>query len=305
MSVGKMLSLDEQILHCKNKGITFKICSEEKAREYLCNHNTFFRIRAYRKNFSKNGKGKYVNLDFGHLLDLSIIDYEFRRILLSMALNIEHYSKLELIDYISKNNPSSAYDLIEKFIQSFPDVKSSIITQKRSPYDEDLYNKFNNPEKMPIWVFVEFISFSTLIQLINFSSYYFQEKKFKKLSNQLYDIKAIRNACAHDNCILNDIVNNNRQSQVSYLLSSDLGKIGIKQSTQKSKLSNRRLSQIASVLFFHTRIVKSQDLHSHISYKLNNLRNRFFRDNHYEKNLSLQTTFDFFITMIDNWYRVV
>lgn len=305
MSGEIMLTIDEQITHCKSKGITFHICNEDKAKNYLDKHNTYFRIRAYRKNFSKNGKGEYVNLDFGHLLDLSIIDFEFRRILLDMALNIEHYSKLKIINYVLKRKPGDAYYLIKNFIGYRPNIKSSLINQKRSPYDEDLYNKFGAPEKMPIWVFVEFLSFSELIQLINYSSQYFQDKDLESFGNQLYDIKAVRNACAHDNCLLNDIVHNNRTSKVSYLLSTALGKISIKKSTQKSKLSNRKISQIASVLYFHTRIVESPGLQKHVSLRLNNLRNRFFRDNTFDKNLSLRTTFEFFSKIIDNWYKVL
>lgn len=305
MSGGRWLTVDEQIAHCKDKGITFIDYSEEMAKKYLSTHNTFFRLRAYRKNFVKNNAGKYINLDFSHLVDLSIIDYEFRRILLDMTLNIEHYTKINLVNYIGLRKAGDAYYLIKNFLGMNPDIQKSIESKRRNIYDEDLYAKYGNPSKMPIWVFVEFITFSELIQLIKYTAGYFNDKRFGKYANQLFDIKAVRNACAHDNCILNDITHSNRSTKVSNILSAALGKIGIKESKRKSKLSKIRLSQITSVLFFHKRIVNSKGVNREISIQLQYIKDRFFREYTYNQNLSLQSTFQFFSDIIDNWYKIV
>lgn len=305
MSGGRWLTVDEQIAHCKDKGITFIDYSEEMAKKYLSTHNTFFRLRAYRKNFVKNNEGKYINLDFSHLVDLSIIDYEFRRILLDMTLNIEHYTKINLVNYIGLRKAEDAYYLIKNFLGMNPDIQKSIESKRRNIYDEDLYGKYGNPNKMPIWVFVEFITFSELIQLIKYTAGYFNDRRFGKYANQLFDIKAVRNACAHDNCILNDITHSNRSTKVSNILSAALGKIGIKESKRKSKLSKIRLSQIASVLFFHKRIINSKGVDREISVQLQYIKNRFFREHTYNQNLSLQSTFQFFSDIIDNWYKIV
>lgn len=50
---GPLLSLEQQINHCKAKGITFNSCDEDTAKFYLQYHNTYYRIRSYRKNFIK------------------------------------------------------------------------------------------------------------------------------------------------------------------------------------------------------------------------------------------------------------
>lgn len=305
MSRGRWLTVNEQIAHCKDKGITFIDYSEEKAKKYLSTHNTFFRLRSYRKNFVKNNEGKYINLDFSQLVDLSIIDYELRRILLDMTLNIEHYTKINLVNYIGLRKAGDAYHLIKNFLGMNLDIQKSIESKRRNIYDEDLYAKYGNPNRMPIWVFVEFITFSELIQLIKYTAGYFNDKRFAKNANQLFDIKAVRNACAHDICILNDIAHSNRSTKVSNLLSAALGKIGIKESRRKSKLAKIRLSQIASVLFFHKRIVNSTGVDRQISEQLQYIKNRFFREHTYNKNLSLQSTFQFLSDIIDNSYKIV
>lgn len=44
--------------------------------------------------------GLFINLDFGMLCDLAIIDYEFRQVLLSISIDVEHYSKIQLLRYL-------------------------------------------------------------------------------------------------------------------------------------------------------------------------------------------------------------
>lgn len=43
-----LLTTNQQIEHLKSKGVTFKLCSEKDAAEYLANHTYFFKIAAYR-----------------------------------------------------------------------------------------------------------------------------------------------------------------------------------------------------------------------------------------------------------------
>ena len=61
------LSLEGQIEHLKKKGVLFNIMNEESAKEYLTQHNNYFKLTAYRKNYDKHpdgeNKGKYINLE--------------------------------------------------------------------------------------------------------------------------------------------------------------------------------------------------------------------------------------------------
>ena len=73
-----MLDAEELIEHLEEKGVKFELISKEEAKKYLKENNNYFKLVSYRKNFQKyeNGsnKGKYIDLDFKMLMDLSIID---------------------------------------------------------------------------------------------------------------------------------------------------------------------------------------------------------------------------------------
>ena len=74
----QILSIDQLIEHMKNKGINFNEVSEVDAKEFLQKNNYYMKLAAYRANYEKclTGKreGKYKNLDFGYLKELSVID---------------------------------------------------------------------------------------------------------------------------------------------------------------------------------------------------------------------------------------
>ena len=76
------LSLDEQIQHLKDKGILFNIMDEESAKQYLKYNNNYYKLTSFRKNYDKHpggkNEGKYINLEFAYLVDVSIIDMRLR-----------------------------------------------------------------------------------------------------------------------------------------------------------------------------------------------------------------------------------
>ena len=81
------------------KGITFKYVTEEKAQAYLTDINNYLRTAAYRQNYSKYTRGvntgKYINLDFTYLQEMSTVDMHFRffirEFLHSKELGIKNY----------------------------------------------------------------------------------------------------------------------------------------------------------------------------------------------------------------------
>lgn len=84
------LTLKQQIAHLQSEGIEFFLVNEADAERYLRNNNNFFRINSFKKGFERReggpNEGKYVNLNFGMLQDFAIIDYEFRQVLLPIAI---------------------------------------------------------------------------------------------------------------------------------------------------------------------------------------------------------------------------
>ena len=64
MGIGLMLitkpklSLEGQIEHLKEKGVLFNIMDEESVKEYLTQHNNYFKQIAYRKIYDKPPNGE-------------------------------------------------------------------------------------------------------------------------------------------------------------------------------------------------------------------------------------------------------
>ena len=102
------------------KGIHFKYTSEEKAVDYLTNVNNYLRTAAYRKNYQKYLKGanigKYINLDFAYLQELSTIDMHFRFMVSKMCLDIEHALKVKMLKDIENDPTTDGYDIVHAFL---------------------------------------------------------------------------------------------------------------------------------------------------------------------------------------------
>lgn len=143
----KLLTYDQLIQHMKEKGIKFKIVSEEEAKEFLKGHNYYMKLASYRFNYSKYGadhlkRGEYQNLDFGYLKELSTIDMYLRRYVEQMCLDIEHAIKVRLIDEVTRNPHENGYEIVRSyFAEEDSDLRllKSIRKHKSGEYCKDLF----------------------------------------------------------------------------------------------------------------------------------------------------------------------
>lgn len=116
----------------------------------------------------------------------------------------------------------------------------------------------SRPERdFPVWEFVEVISFGRFVHFFRFCANRFGGKKMTGYFYMLQSVKALKNACAHNSCILNDLKGGTAQRAVSYDVARALSKIGIGDEVRKTKLSNERLGQIATTLYLHQLICSS------------------------------------------------
>lgn len=308
MSGGNFLSTKDQIGHCKEKGIRFAGISEEEAMSYLENNNNYFKLRAYRKNYNKDKiTGKYENLDFSDLIDLAIIDTRLRIIVLEMSLNIEHFSKVHLLLMLNKNNVD-AYDILQDYLSTLDEksmeyLKKTLEHSCKSLYCKDLYSK-QSLEKMPVWAFIELLPFGEYIGFYLFCANRLKDRNMKNVFYLMLDVKKIRNAAAHNNCIINDLGSVSEHT-VNYNVSNSLSKMGFSQFTKRNKLKKARIAQIIICLYAHKEIVTSVGVHKHVVYMLNEFKERLFRDKRYENNLQIRTVFELFQKVIDTWFSVV
>lgn len=117
-----LLTVEEQIEHLKSKGVTFKLCSEEDAVEYLSERTYFFKIAAYRTLFDKRVggplDGQYANLDFGYLKTLASLDRDLRYALLPLTLDVEHAARTKLVRNVTERVGEDGYTVVRDYMAS-------------------------------------------------------------------------------------------------------------------------------------------------------------------------------------------
>ena len=175
-----MLHINEMVDHLKLKNIKFERISEKDAENYLKNNNNYYNLTSYKNNFEKYFVDgifidKYIDLDFSYLKDLSIIDHRLRLILFKMIIDIEHYLKIKILNTIESIDEEDGYRIVNQYLkQDFYNVKfpkkvhNSIFKKVGSEYYQKIFSKYDldkdkKLENIPIWEFLEIITFGELV----------------------------------------------------------------------------------------------------------------------------------------------
>ncbi len=201
----KKLTIDEQIIDLKRKGVIFNIIDEQEAKKFLRYNNYYFKLKSYAGNYPVNPKNhQYVNLEFAYLVELSKLDMYFRKIILEMCLDIEHILKTRMLYDISCNDKEDGYNIVQKYFFAYPITRQEIV-QKANSYNftSNLAEKHVIDEAYPVWNLIELLSFGKFVELYTL---YYQEYNFPNYSIYLRSIKFLRNAAAHNNCLLSSIM---------------------------------------------------------------------------------------------------
>lgn len=259
------------------KGISFKYISEVDAENYLANVNNYLRIAAYRKNYQKHQKGintgKYIDLYFSYLKELSTIDMHFRFVVSKMCLDIEHDLKVKLLKDIESDPSTDGYDIVKNFLDQNAYIIGKLEATSASPFTSDLIHKyftinciFNHVkhkkenkitayDDCPAWVLLEILTFGDFIR---FYEFYYSSRKFPKLSTPVINlVKSLRNGAAHNNCILADLEHgtSNAPSEIS----QEIAKIkSINKNQRKKKLSCRPMLEFTCLLYVYKLVVSDK-----------------------------------------------
>jgi abortive infection bacteriophage resistance protein len=305
----------QQVAQLKQRGVRFDTFSEDDAIEYLTKHNNYFRIRSYRTGFAKVEEGKragqYANLDFAMLVDLSIVDMLLRYEMLPLTLDVEHFSKVELLQEIEAHK-EDGYEIVADFLATYdrqmPDgsisnaTKTEINRGHSSPYASGILAKYPDYD-FPAWAFVEVISFGTFSYFYKFCGKRFGDKDMTNKFYMLRSVRGLRNACAHNSCILNDMSSGKPLYRVGNDVTHALGRInGLKQNQRRSKMDNDRFQQIATTLYLHSKCA-SAGVISHRAVSLNEFVQRMNKHTSwYNKNTQVLSGFEFLTKVIKAWF---
>ena len=245
-----------------------------------------------------------------------------RRIILNMSVDIEHYSKLKLLNSIIESSKIDTDKNSHKFVNEFINkalnsgernfFMKQIERNAQNIYLHGLYNKYKNG--FPIWAFFEVISFGQFTQFYKFyiDNY---DNEFSNRDFYLLDkVRRARNAAAHNNCFINDLRsvkeplgNGKERCNKDEEVMTALAKVGVKKSRRKKKISNERVVQIITCLYAYQKIVTHREhpeIYSRTSYELHSFSKRLFEKFKYESNNVIRTTFDMIKTVIDHWYVI-
>ena len=318
-----MLHINEMVDHLKLKNIKFERISEKDAENDLKNNNNYYNLTSYKNNFEKyfvNGIfiDKYIDLDFSYLKDLSIIDHRLRLILFKMIIDIEHYLKIKILNTIESIDEEDGYRIVNRYLeQDFYNVKfpkkvhNSIFKKVGSEYYQKIFSKYDldkdkKLENIPIWEFLEIITFG---ELVNFYDFYTNEYKLKDENKDVYilrDIVKLRNAVAHNNCILSELNMKKNKYPPSYKIIQFLNNCDIGKDTRSKKLSNSRIRQITYTLYMFNEIVTSDGIKNNVKKDINEL---FFdriikHKEYYNNNELLKSIYCYFKKIIENNYMI-
>ena len=190
---------------------------------------------------------------------------------------------------------------VEKRKNSFNNIVSH---NQSNPYCGGLLKKYH--EEMPIWAFIELISFGDLTDLLE----YYNKKTGWVIPADLKSIdrvRQIRNACAHGNCIINDLKPVKKQSDkkcgISYSpphITQFVTDAGIKEGNRTKRLSNPRINQIVHLLYVYDKVVISENTRNIRMSELDHLLNERIKEHeaYFKSNQVLCATYEFFEKLI-------
>ena len=307
------LTVEEQIQDMLKKEIRFGLCSQEEAKKFLQYNNYYFKLKSYARNYKRNPRtGTYYNLDFAYLVELSKLDMYIRKIILDLSLDVEHYLKVRLINDLSINSQEDGYNIVKLFLQYHPNARDDI-QNKAGKYSfcSDLAEKHldenSEPKDLAVWNIVELLSFGNFIELYEL---YYQSYPSFNYSDYLKSIKFIRNAAAHNNCILSALKKPNslKKFKKTKKLANILGKIPeFKElDNRDAMMKNPIIHDFVTLLFVYNDVMKISATKKARNEKMEKIRHLFCDDNgrirknksYFEKNPYIRETYLFICSII-------
>lgn len=307
------LSIDEQIVHMQVKGITFKHSDVNDAKHFLKYNNYYFKLKAYERNYDKyratSKQGQYINLDFAYLKELSTLDMYLRKTILLMVLDVEHALKVQLLLDLSQNPDEDGYSIVKEYLErDYTTVKTIHDKIGKSAASDLIQKRLDEDDNYALWEIVEVLSFGHFIDL--YQLYYSKYPSKNDFSSYLWSLKFLRNAAAHNNCLLNSV-----KSPYKVVLHKnknilfEVSKIkAISEKSRETWMQNPVIHDFVILVYVYLNVIKSPGIKKHGIEQLKWLfEERMLANKEYfEKNLNLKECYRFtskIVSTFCNKYR--
>lgn len=264
------LTAAEQVAFLRDvKGVSFSLVGEDDAVETLSHGSCLYRLKAYAADFDTYREegarhGRYVGLDFGHLVELEVLDSRLRALVLSFCLDIEEALKAR-INRAAMKAGVDPYALAGVAAGRDPNyVLRSIEGMSASTYSGGIVRRYPGGE-MPYWCLLELLSFGPLTGffrqcfkrggLIDSPA---ETALLRECKSMLRQAQGMRNAAAHNDAMLN-ILSAYRTSSYLKGCRRKLRERGIEGPWVDAVASVPVAMELAAVLMCHESLVERQE----------------------------------------------
>lgn len=260
-----MLTPEQLVAHLKSKGVTFDLCSEIDAAAYLAGANNYLRAASYRKLYPVHVEGpkagQHIGLDFGALVTLSSVDRVLRTTLRDIALDVEHFAKVSLLNR-ALSEGEDGYAIVSDYLEghltskSRSRVSAGLASRGRAGEGHDEYSgdliAHYMEQGYPLWVFLEVIEFWRFCDLWLFCAGRWGDEALVVAHYWLKSVRALRNSTCHNSCIVNGFSATSERAvfQIPDDMLRSMNALGFKNTkSRRAKMRNLRVAHIAATLY--------------------------------------------------------
>lgn len=245
------------------------------------------------------------------LVDIAIIDMYLRNEMTLITLDIEHFAKMRLMrkmDEEVSEGTEDGYAAVSDYLKTHGQIdgNNKVVQEiKRglsSGYTKDLISHYPD-YGYPTWAFIELISFGTFCHFYKFCADRFDDRDLQDDFYLLQSVKALRNAAAHNNCLLHKLTSQS-DWRPQNAVQQAVRELDISRNTSRKRLRNDLLQQVATSLYMHKELA-SEGVRAKRAKSLSRLLRRMNRniDEYYStKDNPLKSSFEFIARLTEGWY---
>lgn len=284
MNEAQVIRVDSYIKELERFGISFTNTSTEEARNFLTTNTYYQKLRSYLGRTPE--EGEFAGLDFKDLVELSRIDFSLSRQVLTLALSIEHALKIQIYRLIELEKTTT----LKKCLAKMPSYKGHPFRCKAIQMSDYSHAYLDAPSTYgadlivsdcALWELLESLSFGDLIKFYK-TILQVRKREDSTLFHYLKRVQELRNAAAHENCLLarTDETGHKKRKKhckIYFLFPScspDSADAHPSAKKEQRELSRLFLHDFCILLHVHDRLVESTGMKEHALCELEKLRNR-------------------------------